>query len=314
MTDELPFFSWGSSRWVLFALMGWGYYRWLRSRIVAAFRDYQYPASYGKVSQDAALSIVVIPLGIVVGRNVFAVVYPWDPFVGAIMGAAIAIFGWWLFASTGGGTRPVGAPVISVQRGAELTPVEYALEAAKRLPQDPDFPPFWWAGMWLPFYTESPAALVGAPGTAKTRLLRKTMATVLRHFTPGRDLKAVVFDPKGDFLSERDALGVGCPVLVMNPYDQRAVRWAIGKDVTASRADKVAAALMPDRKHDANPFFLQAARGLVAATFTALAHRMPGAWTLRDLVHVTADPRRLVRFLRSCPATRDSMRQLNITK
>jgi hypothetical protein len=314
VTDELPFFSWGPSRWVLFAVMGYVYYKWLRGRIVAAFRNYEYPANYAKVAQDAALSVVVIPLGIVVGRNVFAVVYPWDPFLGAILGAVIATFGWWLFASTGGSSGRGRTPSITVQRGAELSPVEYAVEAAKRLPQDAEIPPFWWAGLWLPFYTESPAALVGSPGTAKTRLLRKTMATVLRHFTPGRDLKAVVFDPKGDFLSERGALGVCCPVLVMNPYDRRAVPWAIGRDVTPARADQVAAALMPDRKHDANPFFYQAARGLVAATFTALAHRMPGRWTLRDLVHVMADPVRLRRFLRSCPATRDSMRQLKITK
>lgn len=314
VTDELPFFSWGSSRWVLFALIGWGHYRWLRNRMVAAFRDRPYPASYGKVAQDAALSVVVIPLGIVVGRNVFAVVYPWDPFLGAVMGVVVAIFGWWLFASTGGGTRSAGSPIITVQRGAELSAVEVALDAAKKLPQDPEFPPFWWAGMWLPFYTESPAALVGSPGTAKTRLLRRTMGTVLRHFTPGRDLKAVVFDPKGDFLSERGSLGVECPVLVMNPYDERAARWAIGKDVAPARAHQVAAALMPSRKQDANPFFYQAARALVTATFTALAHQSPGAWTLRDLVHVMADPGRLVRFLRSCPATRDSLRQLKLTK
>ena len=315
VTHGLPLLSWGRTRWVLFAVMGYAHQKWLYGRVKVADRDYDYPAVYTKPAGDAALSIVVIPLGIVLGRNVFSLVYPWDPFLGAVLGALLATFAWWLFANPPGvaaaGTR---TPAVVVQRGAELTPVEFAKEAAKRLPQDQELPPFWWAGVWLPFYTEAAAALVGSPGTAKTRLMRQTMATVLRHFTPGRDLKSVVFDPKGDFLSERRTLGVTCPVYVMNPFDERATRWAIGKDVTSARADQIAAALMPERKQDNNPFFYNAARGLVAATFKALAHQKHGTWTLRDLVHVMADYARIRPLLRSCPETRDSIRQLKITK
>lgn len=252
VTDGLPLFSWGRARWVVFAVIGYAHYAWLDRRRKVAHRDYDYPAVYTKPAQEAALSIVVIPLGIVVGRNVFAVIYPWDPFLGAILGAMLATFAWWLFASPAGAAR-TRTPSVTVQRGAEITPYEWAAESARRLPQDPELPPFYWAGAWLPAYTEAPGALVGSPGTAKTRLMRQTMGTILPTFTPGRDLKGVVFDPKGDFLSELKPPGVTCPVYVMNPFDERATRWAVAKDVTPARADQVAAALMPDRKHDRTP-------------------------------------------------------------
>lgn len=316
VTEGLPLFSWGRARWAVFAILGYGHFAWLKGRFTVALRTNNYPWSYTRPAQDAALSMVVVPLGIVVGRNVFAVIYPWDPFLGAIVGALLAVFAWKVFASpvgAGAAAARTRAPTVVVQRGAEITPFEWAKAAAARLRQDERFGPFWWMGLLLPFNTEAPGAIVGSPGTAKTRILRMVMATILRFFTPGADLKAVVHDPKGDFISELHALGVTCPVHVMNPFDERATRWAIAEDVTPARADQVAAALMPDRKHDNNPFFYKAARGLVAATFVALAHRLPNAWTLRDLIHVMGEPKRLRRFLRSCPATRDIIRQLQIT-
>lgn len=149
----------------------------------------------------------------------------------------------------------------------------------------------------------------GAPGSGKTATLEHILSVVLRSLM-GRPEKTrcVLFDPKGEWPSKLFARLPGqCPLYLTNPFDARSCRVEFGEDFRdRSRLYQFAAALVPEQKNDQNRFFTDAARAVVLAILTALAH-YGTRWRLGDVVYFSRGSReRLRALLDLSPESRDA--------
>src|SRR5579864_6038092 len=101
-------------------------------------------------------------------------------------------------------------------------------------------------------------ALVGAPGVGKTLTLRR----IIRQAMSRGDL-VLVHDAKGEYTSALLAAYSAQTALVA-PWDIRAVPWMLGADLS-TRLDAAdgAATLIPEIPGDRQPFWRQAARGVL---------------------------------------------------
>lgn len=144
--------------------------------------------------------------------------------------------------------------------------------------------------------------VTGQNGSGKTTLLKRMMVEILPQITEGSDQRAIIHDPKGDFVSfVYGLLGKDAPIKILNPLDSRCVAWDIGADVTnRAQATTVAEIFVPeppdgDGKGD---FFRKGARILIrnGQDFFILKNlelvesgKDPIEWTLRDLCLVLRD-------------------------
>ncbi len=159
-------------------------------------------------------------------------------------------------------------------------------------------------GVWLPALIAAANFLItGTIGSGKTILQRLLLQFFLPRIAPGSDRRAVVFDPKREMLSIMAGMKLQCPVVIMDPFDERCVPWDVAADVTTpAQAMQFAAAFIPPENHT-NRFFSDAARAILRAAIVALNWLAPGKWTLRDLVLVVQNVERLKLLLSLCPAT-----------
>jgi hypothetical protein len=123
-------------------------------------------------------------------------------------------------------------------------------------------------------------ALVGAPGVGKTLTLRR----IIRQAISRGDL-ILVHDAKGEYTS---ALLASYPLktVLLAPWDTRAVPWALGADLrTRLDAADGAATLVPDIPGDRQPFWRQAARGVLEGILLdeIAGHHGTAPWTWGDL-------------------------------
>lgn len=144
-------------------------------------------------------------------------------------------------------------------------------------------------GLFLPS-TEATThfRLTGSSGSGKTNLLRLYMQSVLPQISPGSNNRALIHDPKTEFLPI--IAGMGVPqsnVIILNPFDDRAYAWDLAKDLTRDRdANELASILLPEKPggQGNNEFFDKAARRILSGITRFFMRSAPGAWTLRDLV------------------------------
>lgn len=184
-----------------------------------------------------------------------------------------------------------------VERGQELLSagdVERALSNAFADSSDPDrlqIPDdaLYWGNMPIPADSDlHHFCVVGTSGSGKTITIRLLMQQVLPHVARRPGWRALVYDAKGDGLSLLAGMGTTAPVVLLNPFDRRSAAWDIAADVTQlDAALEVAKIFIPDRQHESQPYFPEAARELVANLMFALHHTCPGAWTLRDVILAT---------------------------
>jgi hypothetical protein len=138
--------------------------------------------------------------------------------------------------------------------------------------------------------------LSGQNGSGKTTILKQIMAQTLTQIRAGSDQRAIIYDPKRDFVSFIFGLcGKNAPIKILNPFDDRCVAWDIGKDIqNRAQAATVAKIFVPEPVSGGNdnPFFRNGARTLIRTVqesfqLTSLAlldeGKNPLAWTLRDL-------------------------------
>ena len=127
--------------------------------------------------------------------------------------------------------------------------------------------------------------VVGATGSGKTTLLRMLMTSTLEgpSYCPPR---ALVYDPKKEFLPLLHGIGRGDDVRILNPFDRRCAAWDVAADFKDPiSARQFAAILVPERgsAHEGSNFFDNAARDLLTAVVVTLAETaILGAWRFRD--------------------------------
>ncbi len=130
-------------------------------------------------------------------------------------------------------------------------------------------------------------AIVGATGSGKTLLQRLLMQSVLPRIGTFNGQRALLYDAKQDIMGLLSGMDLKCRIELLNPLDARSVAWDMASDVTSPAAAWQAATLLiPKAKHDANPFFSNAARHLLYGVLLAFILKAPGQWTLRQLVLV----------------------------
>ena len=111
--------------------------------------------------------------------------------------------------------------------------------------------------------------------------------------------------PSKTVLSGLAGMKLSCPVVTLNPFDQRCKAWDIAADVTApATALQVATILIPQETGN-NQFFSDAARDLLAATMLSLVENSPGAWSLADVIFGMRSQERLRSILARTEQGRD---------
>ena len=161
----------------------------------------------------------------------------------------------------------------------------------------------------LPF-SDTPAnfLVAGGIGSGKSIALRLLMQSALSPIGHGLDHRALVYDAKGTLAPILHAMGLHCPIHVLNPFDRRGAAWDIAADVTSpSTARQLAASLIP-QEESAQPFFGDAARDLLSAICLSFTKTAPGKWTLRDLLLAIRTRGRLLSLLARASETTPAAR------
>lgn len=204
-----------------------------------------------------------------------------------------------------GGTR------VTRLRGTEL--LSYAAARTRASSQvAPGEETLVWGGLRLPERaSEGNFGSVGAPGTGKSVLMQHLMQSVLPLIGMRPDMRAVVYDAKRDMLSLLSGMKLSCPIIVLNPFDSRSVAWDMARDLTDPAATReIAEILIPEKSNDQNPFYARAAQAVFAAVLRSFILVSPGHWTLRDVLNVTASPKRLRKVLSATPETESVIEQI----
>lgn len=159
---------------------------------------------------------------------------------------------------------------------------------------------------WGPFRLPSEAAcehflFLGATGSGKSVLIKLLLRSVLEEdplFPSGT--RGIIYDAKGDLIPFlADCVGIE-RLLIMNPFDARAVAWDIAADATSQQAARQIANILvpsPESKSESDNFFLTGVRELITAAMIALRSKKGKAWTFRDLLLLMLSSEDLLEFL-----------------
>lgn len=149
-------------------------------------------------------------------------------------------------------------------------------------------------------------AVIGISGSGKTNILRMLMNSELPDGRGGLRARALVYDPKREFLPM--LTGMGIPIELVNifqPFDSRSTAWDIAADVTSpALAHEIAVVLAPKEKND-HPYFREAAHQLAGGVMACFNSNAPGNWNLNDVLEALSTLERLKSVLASTPDGRD---------
>lgn len=172
---------------------------------------------------------------------------------------------------------------------------------ALRPRSDPGLP---WGGVVIPSRLAVLHFLVvGAPGSGKTLTIRMLLGTLVGQISRGSGRRALVYDAKRDTASILAGMKPTVPVLLLNPFDARSVRWAIARDVTSPAACLQVAEALVRTEEGPNQFFSLAGIEIVAGVMMAFHLACPGGWTLRDVILAVRNPEVLQSILSQHPQT-----------
>ncbi|RZI61438.1 MAG: DUF87 domain-containing protein, partial [Zymomonas sp.] len=192
---------------------------------------------------------------------------------------------------------------------AEHNRVNFVTEAAELLPGMPPrqilrlafrarkeagiHHPYTLAGIPFPHRTEqSHVMLIGTTGSGKTTELRSLVAQMRE-----RQDSAVIFDLTGAYL---EAFYDPARDTILNPLDARCPAWTIFNDCrTHSEFTSAAAALIPSDGGSSEPFWALAARTLFIEMCVRLPERGQGSNLALSENLMTADLKRVHRFLKN---------------
>lgn len=188
----------------------------------------------------------------------------------------------------------------SDEKGTKLIAAKEAVRRAEEIAAANGGPKVRWGPLVLAEeLSETHFCVVGTPGSGKTLLLRHLMQSIMPQIGRLPDRRAVVYDPQRSFVPLLSGMGLAAPLIIMNPFDARAVAWDMAADVTTpTTALQVASILIPETADEgANKHFSETARALLAGIFSALHLVCPGRWTFRDVLLIGSDPKRLATLL-----------------
>ena len=195
----------------------------------------------------------------------------------------------------------------------------------------PEEETFFWSYLDLPMaHSTGHQLIVGSIGSGKSVQLRLTMQSVVPRIGKRRDMRALVYDPKNEFIPALTALASGAqgdmaagassqhgaptgapaggaqggvPLHILNPFDARSAAWHMSADIDSpAGAYQMATALVPEEK-SSQPFWVDATRHVLSAVVECLMRSAPGKWTLRDVLLVLRFPERVERVLALHPET-----------
>lgn len=170
--------------------------------------------------------------------------------------------------------------------GAKLVPLRKVKQIYRKL-RSPRDPGFLWGGVQIPAQEACTHFLVsGASGSGKTLTLRLLMQSLFATMNTGSNRRAIIYDAKRDMLSLLSGMEMDATVYILNPFDDRCVAWAIGRDVTTQADAQTLADLLiaKDLAGKEDQFFQDAALLMLQGMTRFFIKYAPGLWTLRDLV------------------------------
>lgn len=197
-----------------------------------------------------------------------------------------------------------------VLRGGKVSSYRQAKEHEQELLRQAPNPDAYvtWGVLKIPIdRTLSHFALLGMSRSGKTTALRLMLQDILpptiaktKSYLAGR---AIVFDPKTDFLPL--LVGMGVPeekIHVMNPFDTRSASWDIAADVDGEAAATAIAALLVEdgaqEKSDTSHFYNTAARNVIAGLLFGLHLEYGRDWTFRDFLLILDQFKHVSAFLK----------------
>jgi type IV secretory pathway TraG/TraD family ATPase VirD4 len=127
--------------------------------------------------------------------------------------------------------------------------------------------------------------ICGTTNSGKTLLLRTMMKSVFSGDQGNARCKGIIFDPKLEFYPILRSFGVSREqIVVLNPFDFRAVSWHVAADIDGpASALSLASVLVPETSHT-NPFFEVASRQILSSVFLSLHQTRKIDWSLLDAI------------------------------
>lgn len=129
--------------------------------------------------------------------------------------------------------------------------------------------------------------VTGTTGSGKTTLIDVLMRTVFE----ANDIdmaRAIVYDPKQDFMPKLEGLGLKDKVKNLNPFAADCASWNMNKDIDdVLSAIQFASTLLPESTSASpeSPFFDNACRDLISGVILTFANCVPKkTWTFRDVL------------------------------
>jgi hypothetical protein len=139
----------------------------------------------------------------------------------------------------------------------------------------------------------------GTIGSGKTTAIRLFLQSIAPRFQPGHPYpeQLIIFDAKGNILPLLDGMGISPDsedVWILNPFDERGVKWNIGSAVNSpAMARSFANLVIPHEPNSTAPYFNNAARQILCWVAIALIHIRKDEWTLRDLINALESKERM---------------------
>lgn len=178
-------------------------------------------------------------------------------------------------------------------KGRVVMKSRYARVVADRLRNriDANDPGIMWGNIRIPSQDAVKGfAIVGDIGSGKTLTFRIMMRDVLRRLKKGIDARAVVYDPKGDYLGHLMRMGLQVPVVILNPFDRRHIAWNCAGDIdNPIIAKDFSEQLFPSNPRATHKFFEDAPQALGSSVLRVFIKKRPGRWTFRQFLLVMRD-------------------------
>jgi hypothetical protein len=191
------------------------------------------------------------------------------------------------------------------RRGSKLSNFTEAKRTAKKhiRKKEPGIP---WGGIMLPHSAANQHFMVaGTIGSGKTLTIRMLMQAVLPLIGMMPNRRAVILDPKQEYLPYLNGMDLHCPITIVNPFDIRCSAWDIARDCTTPAAAREIASIFIPLDGGQNRFFYDSSRHIITGIITVLIKLYGQKWTLLDLIRILRDKAAIKAMLEKTPETRD---------
>lgn len=305
MSIELPGFGREPRYWLLCVFAAIGFY-FAADKISTANTDTTV------ILKKCLLRMLILYLSAFGGRILFTFFPPWDGTVGIILGFIGGLYTaknlskgnpFPTFTNIRGSGLSTSDEVDTALGSSSKTATNTSSSKEDSVTNSPLHPQgLSWAGKLLPERSaQHNFCTIGTPGSGKSLMHLELLRSVIPRIRPGSDRRVLILDIKAELLSQIASMNPQCPVILLNPFDQRSFAWNMAADF--NDIDRIHDYARPFivNQHGDTPFFADAARGLLAGIFYLLITRSPGTWTLSDVVHLSSNGAQLRKTFEADP-------------